>query len=134
MRNQAHSTLHDHVNSPAAVLSREIIARIGDKWTLLIIHILGGGPLRFAALKRAVGGISQKMLSQTLRALERDGIVRRTVIPTMPPAVEYALEPLGYSLQTTVSQICAWAETNVDEVAAARELFDGIDPESRFCR
>lgn len=124
MGNHALSAVHDDVNSPAALLSREVIARIGDKWTLLIIHVLGNGPMRFSALKRGVSGISQKMLSQTLRALERDGLVRRTVLPTMPPSVEYALEPLGYSLQKTVSQICAWAEAHVEEVATARAAFD----------
>ncbi|WOK35742.1 helix-turn-helix domain-containing protein [Sphingomonas sp. C3-2] len=129
MGNHDLSALHDDANSPAALLSREIIARIGDKWTLLIIHILGNGPMRFSVLKRSVGGISQKMLSQTLRALERDGIVRRTVLPTMPPAVEYALEPLGYSLQKTVSQICIWADANVAQVAAARAAFDSEDRE-----
>lgn len=124
--------VHGDPNSPAALLSREIIARIGDKWTLLIIHVLGGGPMRFSTLKRSVSGISQKMLSQTLRALERDGLVRRTVLPTTPPTVEYALEPLGRSLQTTVSQICAWAEAHVDEVAAARAAFARHEAEMRW--
>lgn len=110
--------------SPAAELSREIIARIGDKWTMLAIYTLGEGPIRFSALKREIGDISQKMLSQTLRALERDGIVRRAVLPTMPPTVEYSLEPLGQSLHRAVAGICAWANTNVDEVNAARASFD----------
>lgn len=110
--------------SPAATLSREIIDRIGDKWTLLIIYALGEGPIRFSALKKRVDGISQKMLSQTLRGLERDGMVRRTVLASTPPSVEYALEPLGASLHQTVTQICAWAEANVADVERARAAFD----------
>ena len=110
--------------SPAAELSREIIARIGDKWTLLIIYTLGEGPMRFSALKREIGDISQKMLSQTLRALERDGIVRRTVLPTTPPMVEYSLETLGQNLHKAVAGICAWANASVDDVSAARANFD----------
>lgn len=110
--------------SPAATLSREIIDRIGDKWTLLIIYALGEGPVRFSALKKRVDGISQKMLSQTLRGLERDGMVRRTVLASSPPSVEYALEPLGRSLHQTVSAICAWAEANVADVERARAAFD----------
>lgn len=109
--------------TPAAILSREIIGRIGDKWTLLIIYALGDGPIRFSALQKKIGGISQKMLSQTLRELERDGLVRRTVLASSPPAVEYALEPLGNSLHKTVSAICAWANANVDEVERARAAF-----------
>jgi len=115
---------HPGLDSPAAILSREILDRIGDKWTLLIIYTLGTRPMRFSELKRQVAGISQKMLSQTLRGLERDGIVRRTVLHNSPPAVEYALEPLGRSLHRTVSAICDWAADNVADVERARALFD----------
>lgn len=110
--------------SPAANLSREIIARMGDKWTLIVIYTLGDGPIRFSALKKKIGDISQKMLSQTLRGLERDGIVTRTVLPTSPPMVEYALKPSGRDLHKAVSSICTWATTYVEEVRAARAAFD----------
>src|ERR1700681_1668310 len=90
--------------------SRLVLDRIADKWTALIIQILAQGTMRYAALQREIGGISQKMLTQTLRNLERDGLVQRTVHPVVPPKVEYALTPLGRSLKKPLQAICCWAE------------------------
>lgn len=102
----------------------EILARIGDKWSVLIVMMLGNGPQRFNALKRSIGGISQRMLSLTLRGLERDGLVTRTQFPTIPPRVDYELTPLGRSLRTPVEALGHWAHANQPEIARAREAFD----------
>jgi DNA-binding HxlR family transcriptional regulator len=106
-------------------LVRETLARVADKWTLLVIEALEEGELRFARLREAVGGgISQKMLTQTLRSLERDGLVTRRVYPQVPPRVEYALTPLGRSLGEAVCGIWTWAEAHLDDVERARRTFD----------
>lgn len=102
----------------------EILSRIGDKWSILIVMILAGGPRRFNELKRLVDGISQRMLTLTLRSLERDGLVTRTVTPTIPPRVDYALTPLGHSLRVPVSALGAWAMANMDVIKDARDQFD----------
>ena len=104
-------------------LTLEIMDLVGDKWTLLITYTLGEGPLRFAELKRRASPISAKMLSQTLRGLECYGMVSRTVAPTSPPSVEYALTPLGESFLKAASVICAWTKNNMEELAAARRAF-----------
>lgn len=101
-----------------------ILQRIGDKWTVLLVGLLSDGPRRFNEMKRAVNGISQRMLTLTLRGLERDGLVSRTVYPTVPPRVEYALTDLGRTLTQTLSAIGQWAVANGDAVAAARLKFD----------
>lgn len=101
-----------------------VLARIGDKWTVLVVNLLGGGPRRFSEIRREVGGISQRMLTLTLRALERDGLVTRTVLPTNPPRVEYALTPLGFSLLQPVQALGAWAIDNQKTMQDARERFD----------
>ena len=110
---------------------REILDRVGDKWSMLVLNILGGGPQRFSALRRAIEGISQRMLTRTLRLLERDGLVSRTVYPTVPPQVEYALTPLGCTLQEPVRALATWAGAHQAEVLAARARFDaaqgGVD-------
>jgi DNA-binding HxlR family transcriptional regulator len=103
---------------------REILARIGDKWSVLIVMLLGEGPLRFSEIRRLVGGISQRMLTLTLRGLERDGLVSRTVVPSIPPRVTYALTPLGHSLSRPVRALGAWAQANQAEIEAARAAFD----------
>jgi DNA-binding HxlR family transcriptional regulator len=100
--------------------SRQALDRIADKWTCLIVYALLDGPRRHGELRRAIGGISQKMLTQTLRSLERDGLVRRTVIATIPPHVEYALTPLGETLAAPLAAICRWAMDHLAEVQAAR--------------
>lgn len=102
----------------------DLLSRIGDKWTLLIVRALGPAPLRFNALKRELGSISQKMLTQTLRHLERDGFVRRTVTPTTPPQVEYALTPMGQDLFRPIAALAQWTWANADRIDAARADYD----------
>ena len=101
-----------------------ILARVGDKWSVLIIVLLGNGPKRFNAIKRMVGGISQRMLTLTLRGLERDGLVKRTQFPTIPPRVDYELTQLGRSLWEAVKPLGEWAQGHVKHIAGARAAFD----------
>jgi DNA-binding HxlR family transcriptional regulator len=101
-----------------------VLARIGDKWSVLIVAILGDGPKRFNEIKRLVGGISQRMLTLTLRGLERDGLVTRTVFPTVPPRVDYELTELGHSLWKPVEALGGWARQHQGEIAAARQRYD----------
>ena len=103
----------------------DVLARIGDKWSVLVVSRLGERPLRFNELRRSIGGISQRMLTLTLRGLERDGLVTRTALPTIPPRVDYALTPLGRDLLQPVSALGAWAIRNQPKIARAREKFDG---------
>ena len=105
---------------------RELLDRIADKWTTLIIGILGRaeGAVRFGELRRSVTGISQKMLTQTLRDLERDGLVTRTLYPEIPPRVEYSLTALGRTLDEPLSALAWWAERHMPEVRSAQERFD----------
>jgi DNA-binding HxlR family transcriptional regulator len=112
------------VPSAAMCRIREILGRIGDKWSLFVIFRLGDGPQRFTTLKRAVDGISQRMLTVTLRGLERDGIVSRTMYPVMPPRVDYALTPLGHTLLDAVGALMAWVDEHLAEVDAARDAYD----------
>src|SRR5947199_673445 len=102
----------------------EVLARVGDKWTVLVVTVLGEGPKRFNELRKALGSISQRMLTLTLRGLERDGLVTRTVFPTIPPKVEYELTPLGRSLLVPVSGIGLWARQNRAAIQNARQRFD----------
>lgn len=102
----------------------EILSRVGDKWSILIVMILASGPRRFNELKRLVDGISQRMLTLTLRSLERDGLVTRTVTPSIPPRVDYALTPLGHSLRVPVSALGEWVMANIVTIKEARERFD----------
>ena len=104
-----------------------ILARVGDKWTVLIVVLLGDGPKRFNEIKRMVGGISQRMLTFTLRGLERDGLVTRTVFPTTPPRVEYELTRLGSTLWKAVEPLGSWARAHVSEILKSREKFDKRD-------
>lgn len=108
----------------AACPSRQALDRIADRWTTLIIGQLAERPHRFGELRRAINGISQKMLTQTLRGLERDGLVSRRVLPTTPVAVEYALTPLGETLIAPMAAIHAWAEAHVPEMLAARQAHE----------
>jgi len=101
-----------------------VLARVGDKWSVLIIMLLGDGPRRFSEIKRMVGGISQRMLTLTLRGLERDGLVIRTVFPTIPPRVDYELTGLGRSLWKPVEALGQWARDHLPEIEAARQRFD----------
>src|SRR5712664_4898409 len=102
----------------------DVLARVGDKWTVLVVSTLGEGPKRFNELRRALGSISQRMLTLTLRALERDGLVTRTVFPTIPPRVDYELTRLGCSLLEPVLAISQWAERHREEIQASRLRFD----------
>jgi DNA-binding HxlR family transcriptional regulator len=101
-----------------------ILARVGDKWSVFVIMRLGGGPLRFNEIKRMVGGISQRMLTLTLRGLERDGLVTRTVFPTIPPRVDYELTDLGRGLWQPVEALGKWASDHQTEIEGARTKFD----------
>lgn len=101
-----------------------VLARVGDKWSVLIIMLLGDGPKRFNEIKRMVGGISQRMLTLTLRGLERDGLLTRTIFPTIPPRVDYELTRMGRSLRAAVEPLGLWAQTHVPAIHKARERFD----------
>jgi DNA-binding HxlR family transcriptional regulator len=104
--------------------TRQVLDRIADKWTVMIVARLAQRTMRFGALKRDIGGISQKMLAQTLRGLERDGLVARAVYAEVPPRVEYSLTPLGETLVQVLAQIKLWAEGNIESVLAAQRAYD----------
>jgi DNA-binding HxlR family transcriptional regulator len=112
-----------HVAEDCRAVS-EVLARVGDKWTVLVVSQLGDGPKRFNELRRALGSISQRMLTLTLRGLERDGLATRTVFPTVPPRVEYELTKLGRSLLAPVSALGLWARRNRSAIQVARQRFD----------
>ena len=122
------ATTNDHASlgNPydAGCPTRHILDRIGDRWTVLIIGALGAGTLRFNELRRRVEGISQKMLTQTLRNLERDGLVKRTLYPQVPPRVDYELTTAGQSLRVPLQALEDWAVANMHEVEAARDSYD----------
>jgi DNA-binding HxlR family transcriptional regulator len=113
-----------HVPEDCRAVS-EVLSRVGDKWTVLVVSTLGDGPKRFNELRRALGSISQRMLTLTLRGLERDGLVTRTVFPTVPPRVDYELTKLGRSLLDPVSALGLWARKNRPAIQDARTRFDG---------
>src|SRR5262249_20150524 len=119
-----------HVAEDCRAVS-EVLARAGDKWTVLVVSALGDGPKRFNELRRALGSISQRMLTLTLRALERDGLVTRTVFPTIPPRVDYELTKLGRSLLEPVSSLGLWARQNRSAIHDARRRFDAAQERSR---
>jgi DNA-binding HxlR family transcriptional regulator len=103
---------------------RQILDRIADKWSLLVVALLDQRSLRFMELRRQIDGISQRMLTVTLRQLERDGLVRRTVHPVVPPRVDYELTPLGVTLHETIQSLVRWTEDHQDEIANARTAYD----------
>jgi len=123
----------EHTNVPALPPSphadgscravASVLARVGDKWSVFVIMTLIGGPQRFNELKRTIGGISQRMLTLTLRGLERDGLVTRTVFPTIPPRVDYELTDLGRGLQGPVRELGQWAASHQNEIQDARTRF-----------
>jgi DNA-binding HxlR family transcriptional regulator len=115
-----------HVPEDCRAVS-EILARVGDKWTVLVVGVLGDGPKRFSEIRRAIGSISQRMLTLTLRGLERDGLVTRTVFPTIPPRVDYELTKLGRSLLKPVNGLGLWARQNRTAIANARRRFDAAE-------
>lgn len=106
--------------------TRVVLDRIADKWTVLVMGLLENGPRRFSSLKRGVDGISQKMLTQTLRGLERDGLVERTVFPEIPPHVEYELTTLGRTLSGPIAAVRDWAENYIEDVTAAQQGYDQL--------
>lgn len=116
---------HPHTNPDCRAVS-ELLSRVGDKWTVLIVKALEAHPRRFNELKREVGGISQQMLTRTLRTLERDGMVERTVHPTVPPSVEYALTLLGRSLAVPVMALADWSFAHLPQIHANRAEYDGV--------
>jgi DNA-binding HxlR family transcriptional regulator len=115
-----------HVPEDCRAVS-EILARVGDKWTVLVVGVLGDGPKRFSEIRRALGSISQRMLTLTLRGLERDGLVTRTVFPTIPPRVDYELTRLGRSLLKPVNGLGLWARQNRTAIEDARLRFDASE-------
>ena len=104
--------------------TRQILDRVGDEWAVLILLLLRSEPMRFNQLRRAIEGISQKMLSQVLKSLERDGLLRRRAIATVPVTVEYSITPLGSTLAEAVDPLRDWAEQNLKEVLAAQRRYD----------
>jgi DNA-binding HxlR family transcriptional regulator len=102
----------------------DILNRVGDKWSVMVVMLLGPGSKRFNEIRRAINGISQRMLTLTLRGLERDGLVTRTVTATIPPRVDYELTPLGQSLRCPIDALGEWAFAHRDEIDAARARFD----------
>ena len=111
--------------------TRQVLDRVADKWTVLILLLLARKPTRFNELRRAIDGISQKMLAQTLRKLERDGLVNRKVIATVPVTVEYSITALGRTLSNTVDALRKWAEKHIGDVTAAQVHYDKTAPPSR---
>src|SRR6202140_2402115 len=112
-------------HTPANCHAREMLARVGDKWSVYVIHVLGdAGTLRFNELRSRVAGISQRMLTVTLRGMERDGLVTRTVYPEVPPRVEYRLTELGSTLRQLVRGLVDWSGAHIEEVDAARATYD----------
>jgi DNA-binding HxlR family transcriptional regulator len=115
---------HLHVPEDCRAVS-DVLDRIGDKWSVLVVVMLGDGPKRFNELRRSIASISQRMLTLTLRGLERDGLVTRTMFPTIPPRVDYELTKLGRSLLLPVGALGDWARENHAKIVAARREFDG---------
>lgn len=113
----------------AACPTRQVINRVGDRWSLLVLYALEHGTLRFQELRRTVEGISQKMLTQTLRTLERDGLVERTIYASVPPKVEYQLTALGANLAQTIAAIRSWAYQHINQIEQARTTYDTQHPE-----
>jgi DNA-binding HxlR family transcriptional regulator len=112
------------VSHADCVAVREVLNRVGDKWSILVVTLLNDGPRRFSELRRTIEGISQRMLTLTLKGLERDGLVTRTVFPTIPPRVDYELTRLGKTLLEPVIALAAWAEKNRFDIQEARDRFD----------
>ncbi|WP_280415744.1 winged helix-turn-helix transcriptional regulator [Nocardia carnea] len=118
------SDTHSDVRNTASCEIRDLLDRIADKWSLLVVELLGERRLRFGELHRTIDGISQRMLTLTLRHLERDGLVLRTVHPVVPPRVDYELTPLGRSLLTIIDPLVAWTREHQAEIVSARSAFD----------
>ena len=109
---------------PSACHAREVLQRVGDKWSVFVIDLLGQGTMRFGELHRSIDGITARMLTVTLRGLERDGIVTRTIHPVIPPRVDYALTPMGQTLLDTIGRLVTWTDSHLPEIEAARAAYD----------
>lgn len=144
MRSPSHTEVTDQIGALSVRLAaangvagdetcpmRDVLSRIGDKWSVLVIALLGERPMRFMELKHAIGLVSQRMLTSTLRSLERDGLVRRTVFPTAPPAVEYELTDTGTSLKDILAPLAQWASDHQHEVVESRTTYDASVPSFR---
>jgi DNA-binding HxlR family transcriptional regulator len=118
------SPSHKHVLTESCVAVREVLNRVGDKWSVLIVQLLADGPKRFSELRRSIEGISQRMLTLTLKGLERDGLVTRTVYPTVPLRVEYQLTELGRTLRKPIQSLAKWAQENRGGIQQARNQYD----------
>ena len=121
------------MKDPASPVCRTIstlLSRIGDKWTVLVVSTLGEGPRRFNELRREIPSVSQRMLTLTLRNLERDGLVSRAVTPSIPPRVDYALTPLGHSLREPIQALSDWAIANIEAIHEAQHRFDAAADEA----
>ena len=116
-------TLSHHDETACRAVS-DVLSRVGDKWTVLVVELLSNGPMRFNELRKAIGNISQKMLTTTLRGLERDGLVTRTVHAMVPPRVDYELTELGNELRVPVQALAGWARENISRIHNARTRFD----------
>ena len=116
-------------SNPVCRTISTLLSRIGDKWTVLVVQTLGEGPKRFNELRREIPSVSQRMLTLTLRNLERDGLVDRTVTPTIPPRVDYELTELGQSLQKPICGLATWATDNVESIHKAQARFDAEQDE-----
>jgi DNA-binding HxlR family transcriptional regulator len=125
---QGHTQFPDAPPHAACMALREALNRVGDKWSVQVIGSLGAGPRRFSELRRTIDGVSQRMLTLTLRGLERDGLVTRTVTPTTPPRVDYGLTPMGRTLLVPVMALAAWAEEHRVAMQQARGVFDAEHP------
>jgi DNA-binding HxlR family transcriptional regulator len=119
---------HNGVPNDSCIAVREVLNRVGDKWSVLIVGLLADGPKRFSELRRTVEGISQRMLTLTLRGLERDGLVTRTVYPTIPPRVEYELTELGRTLRKPIQSLAKWAQENRERIQLSRNRYDARSP------
>jgi DNA-binding HxlR family transcriptional regulator len=122
------SPSHKHVLHESCLAVREVLNRVGDKWSVLIVQLLADGPKRFSELRRAIEGISQRMLTLTLKGLERDGLVTRTVYPTIPPRVEYELTDLGRTLRKPIQSLANWAQENRERIQQSRNRYDATFP------
>jgi DNA-binding HxlR family transcriptional regulator len=122
---------HPRVSQDACPAVREVLNRVGDKWSVFVVGVLGEGPKRFSELRRTIEGISQRMLTLTLRGLERDGMVTRTIHPTIPPRVDYELTRLGRTLLEPVQALANWAGEHRFEIQEARDRYDRRDARRR---
>jgi DNA-binding HxlR family transcriptional regulator len=125
------SPSNKHVPGESCLAVREVLNRVGDKWSVLIVQLLADGPKRFSEIRRAIEGISQRMLTLTLKGLERDGLVTRTVYPTVPPRVEYELTSLGRTLRKPIQTLAKWAQENREVIQQSRNRYDAKASASR---